>query len=102
MAKMKALIMGRKRYKISGTIMVEHWNGKEGKVDMIPFFLTSDKLTHNNIKKSVNDGGFSCRRILSATIHIWDVYDVNYLHYNRKLELDQQQCLEAHTTGVTI
>lgn len=101
MARMKALIMGRKKYKITGTAMVEHWNREEGEVKITPFFLTSDKLTHNNIKKSVNDGGFSCRRIISAVVHIYDVYEQDYMHYNRKLVLDEQQCLEAHTTGVT-
>ena len=95
MGKIKQLILDHKGFKITGTVMLELWGGDIGEIQMEPFILPLEKLTHNNIKRSINDGGFGCKKIMSARIHIYDIYGAEYTQYNRSISLDQDQCQEA-------
>lgn len=102
MGKMKNISLSHKGYKFTGTAMVELWGGGIGEVAMDPFFLTSEQLTHTNIKRSINDGRFGCQRIISAAVQIYDVYgSMEYTQFNRKIDLNQKQCQEAFK-GVTV
>lgn len=95
MGKMKRISLKHRGFKITGVAMLEMWGGGFERAQMDSFFLPTDKLTHTNIKQSINDGKQGCRRVISARIHIYDVYVTGYTQYNRSMSLNSQQCQEA-------
>ena len=80
--------------------MAKLWDGTVAEIQMTSFTLPSDKMTHNNLKRSINDAGLGCSRILSAHIQIYNVYGLDYTQWNRSISLNEKQCQEACTTGV--
>lgn len=97
MGKMKQLLLEHRGYEIQGVAVISLWGGDTGVVNMQSVFIPADKLSHTVIKRSVNDGGFGCQRIEAAEVHIYDVYGSlpGYKQYNRTIELDYLQCMEA-------
>lgn len=98
MGKFKALSLDHRGFKCSGTVMVRMSDGEIGRAHMNSFFIPSDKLTHTAIKLSINDGKVGAVQILLATVYIYDVYGLNYTKFNRRLLLNEEQCLEAFKT----
>ena len=98
---MKELSLDHRGYYVTGVVESEFNDGVVEYVTMIPFNLTKEKLTHNAIKRNINDGGLNVKRILYAELKIFDVYGVDYKQFNRKLELECHQCRDA-MIGVTI
>ena len=92
---MKELSLDFRGYEISGCVDLLLWGDLDASIVMKPFFLTPEQLSAGAIKRNINDGGFGCQRILSATLSVHDVYGENYKQFNRHLELDVQQCNEA-------
>jgi hypothetical protein len=99
MGKLKQISLDHRGYEIRGEVLIKAWGGAIGTVSMTPVFIPALKLTHNAIKRSVNDGGFGCERIEQATVMIYDVYGFTpaYKQFNRVIELDFLQCREAFT-----
>lgn len=97
MGKMKQLSLDRRGYEIRGRALLNLWGGGQGEIEMNPVFIPDHKISHTNIKRSINDNGFGCESVESATIEIYDVYGPppHYKQYNRTIELDYLQCREA-------
>jgi hypothetical protein len=95
MARMKNLSLDLKGFKITGVATIELWDGGVGQVQMESFFLPSDKLTHGNIKRSINDNGYGTKKVFSARINIYKVYGLNYTQWDRSINLSEEQCQEA-------
>ena len=100
MGKMKELSLDHRGYTISGVVKVKLWDGNEGWIGMKDTFIPADQLSHNTIKRCVNDGGFGCRSILKAEIDICDTYGALYVQVlNRSMTLNNKQCFDG-TRGI--
>lgn len=96
MGKFKELCLQHRGYLIEGSAEIIHWGGGAGVVKMDSFFIPADELTHNRIKDGINDGGFGCESITSASITIFKSYgDTPYLQQNRDLYVDMKQCFKG-------
>jgi len=97
MGKLKQISLDHRGYEIRGKVLTRARNGTIDTVSMTPVFIHALKLTHNAIKRSINDGGFGCERIEKASVMIYDVYGFapTYKQFNRVIELDFLQCREA-------
>lgn len=97
MGKMKQLLLEHRGYELRGRALLNLWGGGQGEIEMSPVFIPDHKLTHTNVKRSINDNGFGCQSVESAIIEIYDVYGSPpyYTQYNRTIELDYLQCQEA-------
>ena len=95
MGKMKNLSLEFKGYEISGAVDMLLHGDLDGSALMDSFFLTPKQFSADAIKRNINDGGFGCKRILSAIITIGKVYGEDYVQHNRSLELDINQCDKA-------
>jgi len=92
---MKNLSLEFKGYEISGAVDMLLHGDVDGSTMMTPFFLTPEQLSVDAIKRNINDGGFGCKRVLSALIKIGRVYGEGYVQHNRSIELDVNQCDKA-------
>lgn len=100
MSKMKELILDHRGYTISGVVEVEYWGGTTGWLPMDVSFIPSHELTHNEIKRRVNDGGFGCKNILGAEVTISDTYGDQHVEViNRVVTLNSKQCFYG-TRGI--
>lgn len=99
MANLKQIFFDHRGYEIKGKVLIKTHDGTVDTVLMTPVFIPDLKLTHNAIKRSVNDGGFGCERIEQAIVMIYDVYGFapEYKQLNRVIKLDFLQCQEAFT-----
>ena len=96
MGKMKQLCLEHVGYKIEGKVFIILWGGQEASIEMKPFYITADKLTHTAIKDGINDGGMGCQAITEANLRVYDVYgSQKYSQLNRKLILNSKQCFKA-------
>jgi hypothetical protein len=97
MGKMKQLSLDHRGYELRGEATLNLWGGGQGIIEMSPVFIPGDKLTHTNIKRSINDGGFGCSSVECATIEIYDVYGPppHYKQYNRSMKLNYLQCRDS-------
>ena len=95
MGKMKNISLEFKGYEISGAVDMLLHGDLDGSTVMDSFFLKPEQLSADAIKRNINDGGFGCKRILSAIIMIGKVYGEGYVQHNRAIELDVNQCDKA-------
>lgn len=102
MKKKKAISLKRRGYKFTGTALISLWGGGTRTIQIKEFILKSRKLTHTNIKRSINDGYFGCQAILSAIVKVYDLYDYDFTQYNRTITLNGKQCQEAMCKGIII
>lgn len=98
MEKTKQITLNHRGYEIRGRALLNLWGGGQGEIEMNPVFIPGYNLTHTNIKRSVNDNGFGCEGVDSATVEIYDVYGPypHYKKYNRTIDLDTMQCKHAN------
>jgi hypothetical protein len=99
MEKKKQISLDHWGYELRGEALLNLWGGGQGTIEMSPVRIPDHELTHTNIKRSINDNGFGCESVESATIVIYDVYGYgpapHYKEYNRTIELNNLQCREA-------
>lgn len=98
MSKMKDLALQFKGYKIKGEAHLVLWGGDEGFIEMTPSFIYADKLTHNEIKRAVNDGRFGCQSVKGAVVDIYKCYgrlDNLYEEFDRTIVLNTKQCQDG-------
>ncbi len=62
---------------ITGIAILNMWGGGSGEIEMEKYFLPLEHITKDNIIRCVNDNGFGCESIESATIDIELVYKDN-------------------------
>ena len=76
--------------KIDGNAILNLWGGGQGSIEMETYFLEKKFISKDNILRCVNDNGFGCESIDSASISIWDVYrsacGEEITNYNRCIE----------------
>ncbi len=73
---------------VKGEAVIVLWGGGKGTVKMDRTFIPNGKITHTNIMRCVNDGGFGCESIESASIEIQIKYDNGSTEFERDIELD--------------
>ena len=73
---------------ISGQALLNLWGGGQGVIEMKTIKLKPEKATKNNILRCVNDNGFGCESIQSASIDITSVYGNGHCEYIGALEID--------------
>lgn len=73
---------------VKGDSIINHWGGGQSSVQMDKTFIPNGKITHTNIMRCVNDGGFGCESIESASIEIHIKYDNGSIEFERDMELD--------------
>jgi hypothetical protein len=99
MEKNKQISLDHRGYELRGTALLNLWGGGQGEIEMNHVFIPDHDLSHTNIKRSINDSGFGCESVESATIDIYDVYGYgptpHYKKYNRTIEVNSLQCQEA-------
>lgn len=98
MSKMKELTLQFKGYKIKGEAHLILWGEDKGFIEMKPTFISADKLSHNEIKRAVNDNGFGCEKITSALVDIYKCYGEMhnlYEEFDRTIVLNTKQCQDG-------
>lgn len=95
---MKELSLQFRGYMVKGEATLKLWGGDTGFIEMKPYFIPEDKLSHTLIKQSINDNGFGCEAITQAVIDIYKVYGPpsnSYEEFDRTIVLNAQQCSES-------
>ena len=99
---MRTVILKQTGYEVSGVATIHLWSGRDTKVEMNKSSVPLGKITKDTLLKCINDGGFGCECILSATVYIWDVFENGYEEFNRsihiphpKAELVQRGCIPS-------
>jgi hypothetical protein len=70
MKREKEITLAKVGYHCEGTATLNLWGGGVGKIEMKPF-----KVKHlREIKEGINDNGFGCRDIVSASVDIFNDY----------------------------
>lgn len=98
MGRMKEISLQFRGYMVKGEAMLKLWGGEEGFIEMKPYFIPENKLSHTLIKRSVNDNGFGCEAITQAVVDIYKVYGFpnnSYEEFDRTIVLNAQQCSES-------
>lgn len=73
-------------YYIDGEVNVIDWYDCEGKLYMDSFHV--DSLDLEEIKAGINDGGFGVKKIVSATIDVYENYETwNVFKETMEIEL---------------
>ena len=68
-------------WKVTGTAVINLWNGGKGKVLMDSETLRQGTFpTRREIAKCINDGKFDCESIESADVRLWQVFGENEEH----------------------
>uniref|UniRef100_A0A6M3LNS6 Uncharacterized protein n=1 Tax=viral metagenome TaxID=1070528 RepID=A0A6M3LNS6_9ZZZZ len=74
-------------YTIKGISTLCLWDGSEGIIQMNKEFIPIDNLSHTNLLKCINDGGFGCEEIKEATLDIYDLFENEYKEFNRIIKV---------------
>jgi len=79
-------------WKITGEATVQLWDGSTGTIEMNPTRLMLGTLTKKRLRESINDAKFGAQKILSATVHVYEMYQKEHYEYRTELELDEHYC----------
>ena len=69
--KKTAILIG---FEVSGFAKILLWSGDEHEIEMDKTEFPKSKYSMKMIERCVNDGGFGCRKILSAKVFIRSMY----------------------------
>ena len=75
-------------YLITGEVEVVFWDGDVGFVQMDQTEIPTGKFSKDTLMCSVNDGRFGVKKILSANLRILDLYEKDYVEFNRRVWVD--------------
>lgn len=67
--------------------MIQLWGGGEIPVAMDGTYVQLNDMTEDTPHRCVNDGGFGCERILSATLYIYEVFDGGYEEFKARVDV---------------
>jgi len=76
-------------YRCDGMATIKLWGGGEGRVPMS--LWDTDSCEKEDIVKGVNDDGFGCEAIVSAIVHVSDLYENGYKRYKEQINFNKEE-----------
>jgi len=83
-------------YKVTGTALINLWDGTQGTVDMTPHVIKQQKTpTKKQITGKINDGEYGCESIEEADVNVYAVYGSGYEEFINTYHFDKKDCKNA-------
>jgi hypothetical protein len=83
-------------YEVRGEATMNMWGGGKGTVEMKPQqIMQTNRPSKKQITGKLNDGGFGCESIDSATVDLYAIYESGHMEYLDSFVFDKEDCKNA-------
>ena len=84
----KTVTLEQTGWKVEGLALINLWGGGQGEIPIKPSTIPLGKLTKESLHRAINDGGFGCESIQSATLYVGEIYQGGYVQNWRRVYID--------------
>ena len=86
---------------LQGVVLINLWGGGQGEIIMDERYIPNDKISKENILRSINDAQFGCESIESADVDIYENYENGMtLVFNRTIHVENKMYQKFYCRGI--
>jgi len=86
---------------LQGVALLNLWGGGQGEIIMDERYIANDKISKENILRSINDAQFGCESIESADVDIYENYENGMtLVFNRTIHVENKMYQKFYCRGI--